>query len=372
MDNAVSKLVGQVYEATLDRTLWPKVLTDLSALTGARGAHILLFDRENQVAFGEIGKLPAECHQEYAEQYATLDPRTKRAAAWPDHVLWRDEDLMTEDELRQSPTHHELFRKFDIHRAIGLKNRVDGHGWFTAVLTNWPGGPAFCSDHVSLFEAIYPHLERAARIGTALAPVDLVGRAALDAADELDFGFLICDRRGRIRFANRYAEAVLTTGNGLTVVAGSVVARVGSENAALYALLNSASADSEGGECCVTFGDGRLTMVAVVPSHTALSLFAAEPLAVVLFRSPTEPRTRAFESLRDRYGLTPAEARLVSALIEGSSLAEFAVRAGIRRETVRSLVKQAMAKTGTNRQGQLIARILNEELPITSCECRKL
>ena len=364
MNDAMSKLVGQIYEATLDQSIWPKVLEDLSTLTGARGAHILLFDRDNQVALGEIGKLPAECHQEYAEHYALLDPRTTRAVAWPDHVIWRDEDLMSEDELRQSPTHQELFRKFDIHRAIGAKNRVAGHGWFTAVVTTWPGGPDFTSEHVSRFEAIYPHLERAARITMLMPAVDPAAQLAGAAIENLDLGCIVCDVTGYVHYANAHAEISLTSGACLKTVAGRIGAHQPSDTEMLRGLVATAARSGVGAECGIQHRAVGLIEVCIVPVNALSDSWFSEPRAIIVFRDPNIMTTPSHRAMKELFSLTPAESRLAEALVSGSSLQSFSASVGISNETARTTLKNIFAKTDTRRQGELISRLLTVSSPL--------
>jgi DNA-binding CsgD family transcriptional regulator len=63
-------------------------------------------------------------------------------------------------------------------------------------------------------------------------------------------------------------------------------------------------------------------------------------------------------SLRDRFDLTPAEARLVVHLVTGTSLKSSARALGVGYETVRRQVKSVFHKTGTHRQSELVLTVL--------------
>ena len=60
----------------------------------------------------------------------------------------------------------------------------------------------------------------------------------------------------------------------------------------------------------------------------------------------------------DVFGLTPAEARLTAALVDGERLEEYADRLEISVNTVRTQSKQVFAKTGCGGQVELIRAIL--------------
>jgi DNA-binding CsgD family transcriptional regulator len=59
------------------------------------------------------------------------------------------------------------------------------------------------------------------------------------------------------------------------------------------------------------------------------------------------------EYLKDKFGLTPAEARPVLRLVAGDSLRSSAAALGIGYETARTTLKIVFRKTGTCRQAEL-------------------
>jgi DNA-binding CsgD family transcriptional regulator len=69
--------------------------------------------------------------------------------------------------------------------------------------------------------------------------------------------------------------------------------------------------------------------------------------------------------LKNRFGLTPAEARLVLRLVSGDSLRSAAKALGIKYETVRTHLKSIFQKTGTRRQAELVIVVIRSlsELP---------
>jgi DNA-binding CsgD family transcriptional regulator len=67
--------------------------------------------------------------------------------------------------------------------------------------------------------------------------------------------------------------------------------------------------------------------------------------------------------LKDRFDLTPAEARLVARLMTGESLRSCSKALGIQYETVRTNLKSVFQKTKTHRQAELVMvviRAMNE------------
>jgi DNA-binding CsgD family transcriptional regulator len=80
--------------------------------------------------------------------------------------------------------------------------------------------------------------------------------------------------------------------------------------------------------------------------------------AVIFLSRPDEEREPNREILRRMYGLTPAEANVGSLLISGMSIEDTASELGVSVTTARTHLRQLFNKTGTNRQAELIHRLL--------------
>ena len=63
------------------------------------------------------------------------------------------------------------------------------------------------------------------------------------------------------------------------------------------------------------------------------------------------------DALKTHYRLTPTEIGLAEALFHGETLRDFAEARGRSFNTVRNQLKSVFAKTGTNRQSDLVALI---------------
>ena len=63
------------------------------------------------------------------------------------------------------------------------------------------------------------------------------------------------------------------------------------------------------------------------------------------------------DCLKNRFDLTPAQARLVVHLTAGHSLRSSANALGVTYETVRRHIKEVFQKTGTHRQAELVLTV---------------
>ena len=72
------------------------------------------------------------------------------------------------------------------------------------------------------------------------------------------------------------------------------------------------------------------------------------------------------EVLQGLFDYTPAEARVARAIVEGKTIDTIALANGVSRETIRTHVASILAKSGVNRQADLVALLGGLSLPSTA------
>jgi DNA-binding CsgD family transcriptional regulator len=96
-----------------------------------------------------------------------------------------------------------------------------------------------------------------------------------------------------------------------------------------------------------------------IPQQGADLAAGAPPSAAQPPASPSSQVTAAIVQLRAAFGLSKAEARLALHLSAGASLASMAKAFDVKLSTIRSQLQQVFEKTGTTRQAELVALLLN-------------
>ena len=182
--------------------------------------------------------------------------------------------------------------------------------------------------------------------------------AALGMLDRVACAAMLIDRCGRVLRRNGLADRLL--GDGLRICRGAVVAADAQSNRDLQKLVDwvrtQARSHALPPERVVVRREDRHPLIvealpvaglAAGPFGSATAVLAITDVA----HRPPVPE----ELLRTAFGLTPAEARLAARMAGGESLDDAAEALGIAKNTARNQLKAVLAKTGTARQGELVA-----------------
>ena len=183
-------------------------------------------------------------------------------------------------------------------------------------------------------------------------------------------GLILLDRQGRMPFANPAAETMLAANDGLAARDRDL--RVGlPETERRYRAMLARALDPARQAPTATpeflrvprpSGSGLPYVLSVTRCPPSERMMSGEPPAALLtIVDPERRQAPAAKLLRTGFGLSAQEAALTARLCAGETLDEAARRLGIGRETARTHLSGAFAKTGTRRQHALVA-LLNSAL----------
>jgi DNA-binding CsgD family transcriptional regulator len=358
----LSRLIGHLYDAALDETLWPGTATRIAQVLGSESAVVKLHHDDARVSLLECtdNLVVSERQRAWADEWHRRDLWVERSVACGMSRVITDEDLVTPEEQERSGFYQEWLRHLAIHHLLGaVFPAADGAVGVPGIHRSRRAGP-YTHAQRRLASALLPHLQRALRLGQRLAAASRSDAAALQALDRLDSGVLVVDGSCRIVCASAVAERLLRENEELGVVGGCLVLRPPALQNRLLSLVDAALNTARG---TVSWSAAALSVprahrvplaIEVAPLRPSESRFGDErPRALLFVLDPEAPV--AVERLRELFGLTPAEGTVAAALVRGGSLDDIAVQMGIGLATVRTHLKRILAKTGTHRQAQAVA-----------------
>jgi DNA-binding CsgD family transcriptional regulator len=184
------------------------------------------------------------------------------------------------------------------------------------------------------------------------------------AIDHLNVGIVFVDSKAVVVLFNRKAEEMLRRNDGLLLAHNRLHASSHRETSGLETMIaeavqtGKANGLSARGTTLVSRKTGRPLSVTAVPLPQVGLGLGQKPFAILFISDPDQKVEVPVEFLRRCYGLSVAETRLATALVEGRSLKEAADSCGVTYNTVKSQLRVIFMKTDVQRQAELVRIIL--------------
>lgn len=363
-----STLVELIYDAAIDPSRWPVFLATLSnAFEGASGL-LHHYDAALKIAptFYEFGHDPSFIRS-YADHYASINPYP--AESFGRLTTGRVDyagTLLIPSAVTATEFYNDWMKPQGIspnHLGVVLNKSEN----VMALLCVAPHDAEFDQDPTAFAERLQllvPHLTKAFELNRALGASQFAHATSNAMLDKLPAAVFLLHGTGRMLFANSRGEELLRAGRLVAVdtVTRKFRAFYAKECGRLEKALDKATSVRQpqilrliGGETGTSY---TVTVLPLAYRKSDLTRdFNSQGLAVLITTSSSQVDLRT-EDIQAATGLTPAEARLVKALVSGSSLSEYAEASGLSINTVRRQLAATFSKTETRKQGELIALLI--------------
>jgi len=206
-------------------------------------------------------------------------------------------------------------------------------------------------------QVLLPHVTRAKAVGARLQMLD----ASTSVLDALDVAILFMTSSGELIHSSEAADAIIESGDGLSVINGRLHATEPRLDARFREALRTATRSGRGIDSPATVTIDRSSAkrpyrLLMSPLRHGLASFAGmrQPEVVLLILDQDNLRPAAIDVLRRVFGLTRREATLASVLSTGKPIDEAAEEIGMAYETARSHLRHIFDKTQTSRQTELM------------------
>jgi DNA-binding CsgD family transcriptional regulator len=360
----LSSLVGDVYDAAIDASLWPQALARVRAFIGGQAVVLCWKDEVNKCgcADQQDGGLDPHYVQLYFEKYIKMDPySTGQFFASVGEPIGIG-DLVPPNEILGTRFYNEWVRPQGlVDCVVSPLHKSLTSAALVGVFRHERHGAAD-GDSRKRMRLIVPHLRRALLIGKTLDAKASEAAALADTLDRINAGMFLVDARGRIVHANARGHALVAEGSPLRAPGG----RLAANDAAVEQVLHEAFVAAGNGDAAIgtkgiavpllTRGDDRY-VAHVLPLASGARRRAGRSYAAVaaLFVHKAALETLSPpEVIAKTFKLTPSELRVLLGIVEVGGVPETAAALGIGEATVRTHLLRLYAKTGTNRQTGLV------------------
>lgn len=352
LHDRLTHIIANIYESAQD---WELVV---------RSADLVL--RELEAGFGFIAVADGEALQtvnwlnrassryadvasEYQQEMQPLDPVLHFASRHPHARIFDSRENVKSAEVETSPYLRWFRSRFQTDHWM-VAYAPSGRNFRFGLSVQPLPQRSFSAEERAKFAMLFEHFERARRL--AARPMDLTSH---------DAAVALVDGGGTLLAMSPAAQAIIEAQDGLFSAAGILAPELATQRSEWNALLRSAARalqdGTAGGVMLVRRSSGRRPLVATIDPFPSSAQFYPSAEGRVLVRILDASRGLPYDAAwrwRTAFGLTPAEARLATALMEcEGSVREAAAKLGIAYPTARVQLATMFHKTDTRTQAAL-------------------
>lgn len=366
----LSDLIGIVYDAAIDPSLWERALERSACFVGGAGAglfckdvgvphvaipHSVGFQRPVPIAFFQQMYTAAQGHF-----LGDLE------------VPIASTDLMPFTDLIES----ELYRQWAEPQGLveflsAVVDRTTISSAVFGVFRHQRNGLVDDEARRRMM-LIAPHIRRAVLIGKMFEFKAAEVATFVDTFDGLAAGMYLVDAAGRLIHANAAGNAILGASDILSSVGGRLVASDAQVDRTLREVFAAAGQGDaalgvKGIAVPLIGGNGERYVAHALPLTSGARRRAGvvNTAAAALFvRQATLAVPSAPQAIGSAFRLTPTELRVLLAIVEVGGIPEVATAFGVADTTIRTHVSRLFEKTGTSRQADLVKLVAGYATPL--------
>jgi DNA-binding CsgD family transcriptional regulator len=368
----LSLLIGMIYDAATDPSLWSGTLEQVAHFVGGRTAALLSRDTASfTVEVHHDFGADSHFRQLYRDKYFGIDPfLTGQLAVTIDQAI-SVTDVMSYAVFLKTPFHREwvepqgavdiaavVIEKSDTRTTLLSVMRDERHGVVDGAMRE-------------RMRLLAPHIRRSTLMGRQIEAGSCTATDLARTLDVLRTAICLLDADGRVVRANKACRQLFANADLLTTVGDRIVARNGEADRMLRGLLGKAEGDGAASGVhnqieSLRSADGShyLVHALVLTRERRHPVEPAEFATSVLFVWKVSIMTSSASGvIASAFKLTPSELRVLTAIVEVGGVPEVAAALGIADTTVRTHLSRLFEKIGVSRQADLVKIVASFSAP---------
>ena len=369
----LSALIGEIYDAAVDPSLWGVALAGLRDFVGGATAGIVAKDtaRNGGALYFDDGSITPEFTALYFDRFVTADPCTAGHFFSTVDRPVSAADIIPRDEFQRTRFYREWAQPQDFVDCLATAiDRSAATAIVLSVMRRSADG-MFDAEAAHRMRLIAPHVQRATLIGKAIELKTVKADALGEALDGLSAGVILVTAAGRIVHVNTAAEALLADVDVFRSEGGRLLSHDAGTNRAVAGLVGAAAdgdaAIGTGGiSMTLTGRSGETYLAHVLPLAAGARQVAARgsSASAAIFVRKAHFAVSTPETIARTYGLTPTELRVLLGIVEIGGAPEIADAFGIAETTVKTHLGRLFSKTGATRQAELVRLVAGFASPV--------
>ena len=366
----LSDLIGTVYDAAIDPSVWESAIVRIADFVGGCGAALFCKDAgayhaASTHSFGYRKPLPVALFRQ-------IYPAAQGHFLGDLEVPIATTDLISFEDFTQT----ELYRQWAEPQGIVdfLSAVVDRTAISTAIFGIFRHKRNGVVDDRARrqMSLVAPHIRRSVLIGRMFEFKAAEVATFVDTLDGLAAGMFLVDASARLIHANAAGNAILAASDILSLASGRLVAGDAQVDRALRDVFvaagqGDAALGSKGIAIPLVGRDGERYVAHALPLTSGARRRAGviyTAVAALFIRKAELAVPTAPHAIGSAFKLTPTELRVLLAIVEVGGIPEVATAFGVADTTIRTHVSRLFEKTGTARQADLVKLVAGYATPL--------
>jgi DNA-binding CsgD family transcriptional regulator len=370
----VSDLIGDIYDAALDPALWPVVLEKSCGFV--RGACAALVSQNPVIGAGQFyfsWGLDPHYERLYLEKYIRLNTVTTiTLTSVKAGEIVSTEMLMPYGEYLSSRFHVEWAKPQGYCDFVGAILEKTACSFANISVIRHERHGIVDDETRRRMGLLAPHFRRAVTIGNLIDLHKVEAGTLADMLDGLATATLLVDADGRIVQANLRGRVMLEERSILRSTARQLSVSDPKAEGMLRDMIAAASTGdtavgAKGIAVPIAARDGERWVAHVLPLTSGARRQAGlnyAAVAAIFVRKAALELPHPLETIASAFDLTPAELRVMMAVVEVGGVPEIAPVLGISETTVKTHLQHVFEKTGSQRQADLVKLVAGYMSPL--------
>ena len=365
---ACARLIPNVYEVALGRHSVMQVLQDFARICGAERASINTVLPSGRKAIAVSVGVDAAMIESYNAEFHRLDTVVPQAGARPvAFIPGTSAAAAIYPGYERSDLYNAWARPHGAHQiAFATGDAPGGAKASLLLVAEAPDRRFGRAEQLTALGLVAPHVFQMLRLADGLRAVRSAEASFLAMIEAAASGVLLLDEGGRVVHVTARARDILDRGDGLRLTARGLSAAAPAVHRRIEAMIAGVLGRGAGGLGCA--------VIVPRPSGSAPYLLRAVPLprrreeeeirallgpgrgraALLTLADPARAPRLDPQTLRQAFGLTPAEAAVALGILDGAEPRRIAAETGVGIATVLSHLLRVFEKTGVHRQVDLL------------------
>ena len=369
MDNQEHEIIGSIYDAAVDVSLWPQVIENIVQYTDSKTAIFTALDQFSpSYDFVYTHEIPVESLKAYRDERIRVIDMKLHISLWQQAGVGNvvNLDLSHYGENPESDEYifyERCLNPTGISYISAVLLDQGSHRWAVFGLHRAPDVAPYQQKELDFLKHLGVHLRRALQIHRQFSLVKQENLSLYSVLDHLKTGVILLDHQLSLTYSNPLAQSMIEHDSCLDLDLYNRLKTHAYDQSRLDQLLNSAllgqstlNADV-GGVLALSDAKGRQLMLTIVPFSKLKNMQhqdAGQHQIAVFLTDKHQLYALSKAYLQQAYQLSKREFELCELLLNGCKLEEIAEHCGVTLSSVRTYFKNIYEKTQCNSQIELM------------------